>query len=501
MWSFLTPVLVSWLIGYGHQSSVSVSAFGNISPASLRLQQLPASIVSASSISTGKQRKTVPSTILAAEAATSQSVSEPRSGGSSTMPKSIFNLVKSIVGAGVLSLPSGIAAFSNNPSALIPATALIGIIGILSGYGFSLIGRVCHYTDSKSYREAWEKTIDKDTSIIPAAACTFKTTAAILAYSMILADTFKALLSTVGMDVSRSITLLSVTTLILFPLCLLKNLSSLAPFSLLGVAGMGYTTVAMSVRYFGKAYSLTAPTTAFLADLTPALRPSFGDIGAQGVFSPSAFILICMLSTAYMAHFNSPRFLNELQDNTLPRFNTVVSASFGISIALFAAIASLGFLTFGSGSSGLILNNYSNKDILMSLSRVAVAVSLVFSYPLAFNGCRDGVMDLLRIPPSKRTEPGLFLRTTVGILAVVTWAALTFKDVSFVLAFGGATLGNALIYVFPALMFRGAVNKMSDDSPNKKQLKREVWFALSSGLLGLVMGAIGAKMAVQSVIG
>ena len=74
-------------------------------------------------------------------------------GGSASMTASIVNLVKSIVGAGVLSLPAGIASFGNAPSALIPACFLIAFIGGLSGYGFSLIGRVCHYTGSTSYRE------------------------------------------------------------------------------------------------------------------------------------------------------------------------------------------------------------------------------------------------------------------------------------------------------------------------------------------------------------
>lgn len=75
------------------------------------------------------------------------------SGGNASITSSIVNLVKSIVGAGVLSLPAGIAAFGNAPSALIPASVLIALIGGLSGYGFSLIGRVCHYTGSTSYRE------------------------------------------------------------------------------------------------------------------------------------------------------------------------------------------------------------------------------------------------------------------------------------------------------------------------------------------------------------
>ena len=268
----------------------------------------------------------------------------------------------------------GIAAFGNAPSAAIPAVALIAVIGCLSAYGFSLIGRVCSYTGAKSYREAWANSISQGTSWLPAVSCTFKTSCAVLAYSMILADTSTSLLQTAGYTVARTPALLAVTSMILLPLCWMKNLSSLAPFSLLGSLGMGYTAIAMAIRYFGKSYATGGPFV-----VAKHLAPKFGTQGASAAASPSVFILISMLSTAYMAHFNAPKFYTELKDNTIARFNTVVSSSFGIAIALFAAVASLGFLTFGSASNGLILNNYANADGLMSLSRIAVFISLVFS--------------------------------------------------------------------------------------------------------------------------
>ena len=378
---------------------------------------------------------------------------------------------------------------------MIPAAFLIAAIGGLSGYGFSLIGRVCAYTKASSYREAWEKSINKETSIIPAASCTFKTALATTAYSMILADTFRAIFATVGLNLTRTNTLLGVTSVILLPLCLLKNLAALAPFSLLGIIGMVYTAFAMGVRFFGGAY---APGGAFLASVAPSLQPAFGNIGAAGALSPNSFILVCMLSTAYMAHFNAPKFYNELKDNTLERFNTLVGSSFAISILTFIAIAALGFLTFGSASSGLILNNYSNKDSLMGLSRVAVAVSLVFSYPLAFAGFRDGVLDLANVPVEKRSN-ALLNKVTVGALSFITCLALTLKDLSFVLSFGGATLGNALIYVYPALMFRGAVKKMGGKAT--KGMKREVKLAMANAGLGIGMGIVGAKMALKAALG
>jgi amino acid permease len=359
--------------------------------------------------------------------------------GTATIPNEVFNLVKSIVGAGVLTLPSGIAAFGNAPSAVIPAIGLIALFGIMSGYGFGLIGRVCALTGTTSYRSAWESSVDASTSWIPALSCTLKTIFAALAYSMILGDTFTSLAVGAGLTgASKTVVLGSVTTLVLLPLCLLKNLSSLAPFSLLGSLGMVYTAVAMAIRYFGRAYTVTtgkAAVSSLLAkDLPVALRPAFGTNGAASAFSPVTAILLGMLSTAYMAHFNAPKFYTELKNNTVPRYLTVVATAFGCSIGLFGLIATLGFLTFGGNCSGLILNNYSTRDTLMGISRIAVAVSLVFSYPLAFVGARDGILDLFSI----KNRSSSFLNTlTVGLLSSITVAALVIPDVSFVLAFAG----------------------------------------------------------------
>ena len=155
-------------------------------------------------------------------------------------------------------------------------------------------------------------------------------------------------------------------------------------------------------------------------------------------------------------------------------------------------VASIGFLTFGANSSGLILNNYSNRDGLMNLSRIAVAISLVFSYPLAFVGARDGVSDLLKVKGTDKTQNIL----SIALLAVITGAALIIPDVSFVMALAGATLGNGLIYIFPALMFRGAIKKKVDATKGEI---REVKLALASAIAGICMGLIGTKMAIGSL--
>ena len=196
---------------------------------------------------------------------------------------------------------------------------------------------------------------------------------------MILADTFQALAAGMGMALTRTQSLLGITSLVLLPLCFLKNLASLAPFSLVGIAGMLYTTVAMGIRYFGGTYAV--PSGKFLDSVIA--MPVFGS--TSSVLNPKSLILMCMLSNAYIAHFNAPKFFNELKNKTLGRFNQVVGWSFGASILLYSVISGLGFLTFGAASNGLILNNYSTKDVLMGFSRIAVALSVIGRYALLRN--------------------------------------------------------------------------------------------------------------------
>jgi hypothetical protein len=80
----------------------------------------------------------------------------------------------------------GIAAFGNAPSALIPATALITLIGGISAYTFSLIARVCAATDTNSYSDAWDVTVGKSTSALIAFSCFIDCFAGNLSYRYVV---------------------------------------------------------------------------------------------------------------------------------------------------------------------------------------------------------------------------------------------------------------------------------------------------------------------------
>jgi amino acid permease len=117
----------------------------------------------------------------------------PVSGGSASLSASTFNLAKSIIGAGVLSLPSGVAFFADEPSALMPASVICAVFGLVAAYSFSSIGKVCRDTKSKSFQEVWEKTVSPKTAWTISGSITAMCFLASLAYSIFIGDSFTSL--------------------------------------------------------------------------------------------------------------------------------------------------------------------------------------------------------------------------------------------------------------------------------------------------------------------
>ncbi len=114
-------------------------------------------------------------------------------GGDSSISTSTFNLAKSIIGAGVLSLPNGVAFFSSDPKALIPSSIICVIFGLVASYTFSSIGKVCQETKSKSFKEAWSNTVNPRSAWMITASITAMCFFASLAYSIIIGDSFSSL--------------------------------------------------------------------------------------------------------------------------------------------------------------------------------------------------------------------------------------------------------------------------------------------------------------------
>lgn len=113
-----------------------------------------------------------------------------------------------------------------------------------------------------------------------------------------------------------------------------------------------------------------------------------------------------------------------------------------------------------------------------------------YSYPLAFVGVRDGVLDMFKV---KNRSDSMLNTLTVALLTAVTIMAFFVKNIRDVLALGGATWGNAVIYLFPTYMFC----RLADTT--MPSLKKEKPVAVVTGLTGLCMGVIGTIRSIKAI--
>jgi amino acid permease len=366
--------------------------------------------------------------------------------GTSDVSSSIFNLAKVILGAGVLSLPSGIAAFSDSTDALLPATVLLAAMGIVSAYSFSSIGKACKMHDVGSFTSAWASSVGEGSAPFIATMITVKTFFACLAFSIILGDSFSSIARSVGLPEfmhNRSNMILLLTTCVITPLNMLKNMDLLKYTSMLGLGGILYCAAFIVKRYFDGSYTQGGK---FFQDIAVNHRPAFNTImpGDKSFFA--VFTLVAMIATAFVAHYSASRFWVDLKQRTIPKYNKVVAVAFSFSALMYGIIMYAGFLTFGGNSLGFILNNYSSNDVLATIARAAIGFGILFGYPLTFVALRDGALDLLKLNSSASTP------LTIALMAMLTVGALNLTNLGKVVAFSGSLIGSNLIYTVPAIM-------------------------------------------------
>eukprot|EP00527_Entomoneis_sp_CCMP2396_P004779 CAMPEP_0198155554 /NCGR_PEP_ID=MMETSP1443-20131203/69195_1 /TAXON_ID=186043 /ORGANISM="Entomoneis sp., Strain CCMP2396" /LENGTH=502 /DNA_ID=CAMNT_0043822309 /DNA_START=27 /DNA_END=1535 /DNA_ORIENTATION=+ len=410
--------------------------------------------------------------------------------GQATIPSEVASMSKNLVGCGALSLCNGIALCSNMASGVIAANIWILIMGVIFGYFCWLIAKVCEITGRTTYRGIWQVTVGHTGSVAVSVANGLKAGLSNLAYATILSDTLRSLFESIGLDVPRVVCLVLITVLAILPLCMLKNLHVLAPFSICGTAGVMVTAVAMAIRYFDGSYQEGGQ---YYDQIDAVYQPDFGT--RDDSWSIGILPFVCMVYESYVMHYNSPRFYTELKDRSLPRFGIAVGSSFSLAAVLYMAIASFGFLTFGGNSSGFILNNYSPHDPLATICRLCIGLAVLTAYPIVFFGVRDSVLDVFEVPQINQT-PNKLNALTFAILGILTFTAVFVTDLGLINAVGGGLVATAVCFAFPTIMLASAVRQKLNGCGDKSDQRQTVASILVT-IFGMAVGISGVYTALS----
>ena len=267
---------------------------------------------------------------------------------------------------------------------------------------------------------------------------------------------------------------------------LIKNLSALAFTSILGFASILYTVVFIVVRALDGSYGEAG---AFIVDDVIA-KPAFSKASLFNV-DFTTLVLMSNLGLAYIAHYNAPTYYREMRNKA--DFKKMVAISFAILTAVYATVMAAGYSTFGDICEGNILLNYHPGDVLSTLGRVATGVSILFGFPLAFCGIREGTMGI-----ADRFNWQTVLKNRTALIAVllsfVTYIAIAVPDISLIVGVTGAAMGSTIVYILPALMYTKSV-ALTFGKGSVEHKKSMINYALIP--FGVMFAVLGVGMTIK----
>ena len=183
-----------------------------------------------------------------------------------------------------------------------------------------------------------------------------------------------------GSPFARRWVIMALGTGLVYPLALLEDLTSLAQASLAGLLCLAYLVVAL--LSVGLHRIATGNRSDFQWVRWPPARETLYVPALQGL--------------AFCCQFNLPPLMAEMRDASKGNLRKVKWVSVALALGLYAPVALVGYVTFGSNVQGDILrDNFQISETAITVGRVALALTLVLKYPLILQPMRTTLNGML----------------------------------------------------------------------------------------------------------
>lgn len=293
----------------------------------------------------------------------------------STPASSTVNLVKTIIGAGLLAIPF---AFRND--GVVIGALLTLIAAVTSGFGLFILAKCSKTLINPRNSSFFTLCMLTYPSLSPLfdLAMIVQCFGVGLSYLVLIGDLFPGLFG----GEPRFWILLS--SLIIVPLCCLKKLDSLRYSSIIGLFALAYLSL-LIVTYFAHDTLLTHDYKSYRGEVC-----WFKVYDFKGLLSTFSIIVF-----AYTGSMNLFSIINELKENSMANITSVINTSITISTAVFLAVGICGYLTFGSNTLGNIMLNYDPDSTWVYVGKLCLGSMVMLSFPLLFHPCRIAINNLV----------------------------------------------------------------------------------------------------------
>mmetsp|Transcript_53752 Transcript_53752/g.73690 ORF Transcript_53752/g.73690 Transcript_53752/m.73690 type:complete len:439 (-) Transcript_53752:73-1389(-) len=410
----------------------------------------------------------------AAPQAAKAEAAEPEVVGASTVSATVVNVTKGIIGSGMLALPVALGDAS-----VLPGMICLALFAGVSAFSYALIGYCCAATGEKTFHGLWTCTVGSSSTWAVQFCIILDTAFTLWAYSTLVADFLgKACLSlfpAVEILQSRALMLGVIGTVFFAPLSFSRTIDALKYTSALGLLATLY-----SLFYVCGDYAVSGEGAQHFAENMFEVRlVIFKSIG--------------LFAFSFMTHYAAPHVNTELENKDPKRWCVVTGASFTASFLIYAGFMLCGYGRWGQAVEGNVLKNYGEGSRAVLLMWVAMALSVMFSYPLIFATFKENLYGMMGTDERSASVGSRVLIVVLGVYSSV-FLGTVFDDASLVMGICGAIVSSAIMFIFPALIYLYLPPAACKGYAGKAPLRAASYALICVGILASVIGT-GATIA------
>lgn len=286
----------------------------------------------------------------------------------STFFEAVMNSLNSVLGAGILSVPSSFISCG-----IVPSIILICMMSLLS-YTATIINVKLHIKyDASGFDEIVQKLMGKVGCMLYSIITIIFLWSGMVAFVIIAGDTIISWFSFGGIDISsfkyRCVMILIYSIAIPISLSIPKNFRVIGVFSTFSIGFIFFYMIVSIVKFCQIIPTHGVAPTMKIAQFNIQIFSSLS------IYS-CAFSLPCVIIPILLSY---PKIY-------IKRRNVVIS-SFVISSFLTITPSTLLYLVFGEKAQGNILNSFPSNDILFTVVRVGFFLIVSFSFPVISKSC------------------------------------------------------------------------------------------------------------------
>jgi len=355
---------------------------------------------------------------------------------------SSLNLIKTIMGTGMLVLP-----FAFQTVSLIPALLLLIFAAIVSGFGLYLLTMASLRVSGG--RKADFATLAKATypRLTPLfdLAILLKCLGVAIGYLVVIGQVTPKLMmtafTTVPSLLMSPVFWITISAALICPVVFIPRMDSLKYTSLLGMLSIAYIVGLSGFLYFSSPSTMIAP----IAWWSP----------------PSAIVMVKNFGVfvfAFTCHQNMLPIQNEARRNDQGSMTGVITLCIGLATTLYILFGSFSLAVFGhlKPLPDNIILSYPASGIAFVLARSLYAFLVLFSIPLQTFPARNSTAKIIQFysPAFAQRHAKLIYHVSTGLIFGFSWImACTGLDLSLLLRLVGSTAGPILCYVLPSLFW------------------------------------------------